>query len=192
MSCFAANSKKLWSTYQLTQTHSMKASDLAQQLENLHVPTQKRKPNVVNKCGANNFDRNLTFEFKRVKWSFYLALLPQQLTVRLSDPQPVYTHPQAIEKAHRQQACQNLVLKIMFFIFFLLSSENKKKERFSDFHTSWMWSFESSVKARMSFLRIPSSKMKRRAPSLMVSVRSSFLLTCKSLDPCLHNIAKKI
>lgn len=191
MSRFAANSKKLWSTYQLTQTHSMKASDLAQRLENLHVPIQKRKPNVVNKCSTNNFDRNLTFEFKRVKWSFYLALLPQQLTVRLSDPQPVYTHPQAIENGISTSSLSKFSPKD--YVFHFLSSlflQKIRKKRGS--HTSWMWSFESSVKARMSFLRIPSSKMKRRAPSLMVSVRSSFLLTCKSLDPCLHNIAKKI
>lgn len=37
-----------------------------------------------------------------------------------------------------------------------------------------MWSLESSVKARRSCLRIPSSIMKSRAPSLIVSVRSNF------------------
>ena len=43
--------------------------------------------------------------------------------------------------------------------------------------TSSIWSFESSVKARKSCLRIPSSTKKRRAPSLIVSVRSNFLST---------------
>lgn len=61
----------------------------------------------------------------------------------------------------------------------------KIKKQFSDLQTSWMWSFESSVNARRSCLRIPSSIRKRRAPSLMVSVRSSFLWTRQSLEPCL-------
>lgn len=44
-----------------------------------------------------------------------------------------------------------------------------------------MWSLESSVKARRSCLRIPSSSMKSRAPSLIVSVRSSFCSIFKCL-----------
>lgn len=65
----------------------------------------------------------------------------------------------------------------------------KIKKQFSDLQTSWMWSFESSVNARRSCLRIPSSIRKRRAPSLMVSVRSSFLWTRQSLEPCLFKEA---
>lgn len=83
-------------------------------------------------------------------------------------------------------ACQNLVeRKNWSFVV-------GKRKVHCNLHTSSMWSFESSVKARMSFLRIPSSKMNRRAPSLMVSVRSSFLLTGNSLDPCLHRRAQTL
>jgi len=52
--------------------------------------------------------------------------------------------------------------------------------------TSSIWSFESSVKARRSCLRMPSSTKKRRAPSLIVSVRSNFLSTFQSLWICLY------
>lgn len=52
--------------------------------------------------------------------------------------------------------------------------------------TSSIWSFESSVKASRSCRRIPSSTKKRRAPSLIVSVRSSFFATFQFLWVCLE------
>lgn len=47
--------------------------------------------------------------------------------------------------------------------------------------TSWIWSLESSVKARRSCRRIPASSMNKRAPSFMVPVRSNLLWTCQSV-----------
>lgn len=57
-----------------------------------------------------------------------------------------------------------------------------KRIMLTHLQTSCTWSLESSVRARISCLRIPSSNRKRRAPSLMVSVRSSFFCTCQLLE----------
>lgn len=95
---------------------------------------------------------------------YYLARLPWRVREYLLPLLPTCIHPQAertkVESYRFSSTCIRAadICLLMFNVC-----------------TSSTWSFESSVSARISFLRMPSSRRKRRAPSLMVSVKSSLL-----------------
>jgi len=110
----------------------------------------------------------------------YLGEPQGQLKAYLFDLQPVCTHQQAAKKRNELHSftehCQ---------IYFVGTPAIYWMIEQSIYSTSSTCNLESSVKASISCLLIPASIRNIRAPSFIVSVRSSLLSSCWLLTACL-------